>query len=49
MSTAYKTDTGTSLKGEDGPAGSGVTIQGYELISVVIKIGEDILELLYKV
>jgi len=49
MSTTCKTDTETSLEGGDGSAGSGVTVQGYELISDVIEIGKDILEPLYKV
>jgi hypothetical protein len=55
MSTRYEedtdtdTDTGTSLEGGDGPAGSGVTVQGYELISEVINIGKGFLAPLYKV
>ncbi|SRR6266581_1287355 len=44
-----KTDTGTSRGGGGEPAGSGVTVQGYELISDVIKNDLDILEPLYKV
>ena len=44
-----KTDTGTSSEGGGGPAGSGVTVQGYELVSDVIKDGKGIFEPMYKV
>ena len=44
-----KTDTGTSPEGDAGPAGSDFTVQGYELISDVIKNVKDTFEPLYKV
>ena len=44
-----KTDTGSSPEGGGGPAGSGYTVQGYELISDIIKNARDIFEPLYKV
>ena len=44
-----KTDAGTSLEGGGEPAGSGFTVQRYELISDVIINGKDVLEPLYKV
>jgi len=43
-----KINAGTSLEGGGEPAGSGVTVQGYELISDVIMNGKDVLEPLYK-
>ena len=44
-----KTDTGTSLEGGGEPAGSGVTVQGYDLVSDVIIDSMGVLEPLYKV
>ena len=44
-----KTDTGTSLEDCGEPAGYGVTVQGYGLLSDVIIDGEGVLEPLYKV
>ena len=44
-----KTDTGTSPEGDAGPVGSDFTVQGYELISDVIKNVKDTFEPLYKV
>ena len=44
-----KTDAGTSLEDGGEPAGSGFTVQGYELISDVIVDGKDVFEPLYKV